>query len=132
MAKHRVAIIAASGGRDAAYKALNIATAAAAMGDEAAIFFTFEGLRLIHKELYSNLPLPPGMAGMEGALAASGVPSIPELAATAREMGVQFVACQMTMDLMGIQESDLLPGVKVGGAATFLAYAYGADVTLSF
>jgi peroxiredoxin family protein len=45
----RVAIIASNGGLFNAYKVLNIATAAAATDQEVAIFFTFEGLNLIHK-----------------------------------------------------------------------------------
>lgn len=129
---HKVAIIAANGGKDAAYKVLNIATAAAAMGDEVAVFFTFEGLNLIHKQMYKNLQLPAGMAGMEGAFKANNVPDIPELAAMAQEMGVKFIACQMTMDLMGITAANLLDGIEVGGAATFLSFSYDANVTLAF
>lgn len=132
MPNRRVAIIAANGGRDAGYKALNIATAAAAMGDEVGIFFTFEGLKLIHRQMYGQLPLSSGMAGLEGAFQANNVPSIPELAGMAQEMGVKFIACQMTMDLMGIAADDLVEGIEVGGAATFLAFAYDADVTLTF
>lgn len=45
----RVAIIAANGGLFDAYKVFNIATAAAASDQEVSIFFTFEGLNLIHK-----------------------------------------------------------------------------------
>jgi peroxiredoxin family protein len=129
---HKVAIIAANGGRDAAYKVLNIASAAAAMGDEVAIFFTFEGLKLIHKQMNGNLALPAAMAGMEGAFKASNVPEVPELVAMAQEMGVKYIACQMTMDLMSIAPADLVEGIEVGGAATFLAFAYDADVTLTF
>lgn len=132
VSNRKVAIIAADGGRDAAYKVLNIATAAAAMGDEVAVFLTFEGLKLIHKQMYGNLALPPGMQGLEGPLEANNVPPIPELVATAQEMGVRLIACQMTMDLMGIGAEELVDQVEVGGAATFLASAYDADVTLTF
>lgn len=132
MSNRKVAIIAANGGKDAAYKVLNIANAAAAMGDEVAVFFTFEGLKLIHKQLYGNLALPAGMEGLEGSFKANNVPEIPELVAMAQEMGVKFIGCQMTMDLMGVPEGDLVEGIEVGGAATFLAFAYDADVTLTF
>ena len=47
---NKVAIIAANGGLFDAYKVFNIATAAAASDKEVAIFFTFEGLNLIHKQ----------------------------------------------------------------------------------
>ena len=56
----KVAIIASNGGLFDAYKVFNIATAAAATDAEAAIFFTFEGLNLIHKQAYQQLPLPAG------------------------------------------------------------------------
>ncbi len=56
----KVAIIASNGGLFDAYKVFNIATAAAATDSEVAIFFTFEGLNLIHKQGYRQLPLPAG------------------------------------------------------------------------
>lgn len=80
----KVAIIAANGTLDAAYKVFNIATAAASMGSEVAVFFTFDGLKLIHREAYRALPMPAAMQGMEGALAAHNVPTIPELVEIAR------------------------------------------------
>ena len=128
----KLAMIAANGGLDAAYKVLNIATAAAAMDTEVAIFFTFEGLKLIHTQANAQLPLPASMVGMEEAFKVHNVPSVPELIAMAQEMGVKFIACQMTMDLMGITSADLVDGHEVGGAATFLAFASEADVSLTF
>ena len=128
----KLAMIAANGGLDAAYKVLNIATAAAAMDTEVAIFFTFEGLKLIHTKANAQLPLPASMAGMEETFKVHNVPSVPELIAMAQEMGVKFIACQMTMDLMGITSADLVDGHEVGGAATFLAFASEADVSLTF
>ncbi len=132
MSERKVAIIASNGGLDAAYKVFNIATAAASMGAEVSIFFTFEGLKLIHREAYKNLPLPASMEQLKDAFKANGVPEIPELVSMAREMGVKLIACQMTMDVMGIGHEQLVDGVEVGGAATFLAAAYDADVSLTF
>jgi len=45
---------------------------------------------------------------------------------------VKLIGCQMTMDVMGVKESDLIEGVEVGGAATFLDYATDASIQLSF
>ncbi|HYF91034.1 MAG TPA: DsrE/DsrF/DrsH-like family protein [Symbiobacteriaceae bacterium] len=132
MSERRIAIIAANGGLDAAYKVFNIATAAASMGSEVAIFFTFEGLKLIHKEAYGSLALPAGMEGLKNAFKANNVPDVPELVGIARELGVKFIACQMTMDLMGIAKEHLVETIEVGGAATFLAFAHDADVSLTF
>lgn len=132
MSERKVAIIAANGGMDAAYKVLNIATVAASMGAEVSVFFTFEGLKLIHKQANANLALPAAMEGLQGAFAAQNIPPVPELVGIAQELGIKFIACQMTMDLMGITESDLVEGIEVGGAASFLAVAYEADLSLTF
>lgn len=132
MANQKVAIIASNGGLDTGYKVFNLATAAASMGAEVSIFFTFAGLKLIHNQANGNLALPAGMEEMQGAFKAHGVPSIPELVDVARELGVQFIGCQMTMDVMGIGPEQLVEGVEVGGAATFLAAAFDAGVTLTF
>jgi peroxiredoxin family protein len=132
MANRKLAIIAANGGRDSAYKVFNIATAAAAMEMEVAIFFTFGGLTLINKQANTALPLPTGMEGMAEAFVAHGVPTVPELVDMALDLGIKFIGCQMTMDLMKMPREDLVDGVEVGGAATFLAFAQDADVTLTF
>ncbi|GGK08913.1 NADH dehydrogenase [Lentibacillus kapialis] len=96
----RVAIIAANGGMFDAYKVFNIATAAAASDKEVGIFFTFEGLNLIHKEAHKNLPLPEGKEHFQEGFEKANVPSISELLEMAQEMGVKMIGCQMTMDVM--------------------------------
>ncbi|MTH53971.1 sulfur reduction protein DsrE [Bacillus mangrovi] len=128
----RTAIIASNGGLSDAYKVFNIATAAAATDQEAAIFFTFEGLNLIHKEGNKQLSMPEGKEHFAEGFAKANVPSIPELAAMAKEMGVTFIGCQMTMDVMGLTTDDFIDGIEVGGAVTFLEFAKDADVTLTF
>lgn len=132
MSERKLAIIAASGGMDAAYKVFNIATAAASMGTEVTIFFTFDGLSLIHREAYGSLPLPPSMEGLQERFKEQNIPPVPELVSIAQELGVNYVACQMTMDLMGVEKEQLVDGIEVGGATSFLAFAYDADVTLTF
>ncbi|WP_044748937.1 DsrE/DsrF/DrsH-like family protein [Bacillus alveayuensis] len=131
MAK-KVAIIAANGGLFDAYKVFNIATAAAATEAEVAIFFTFEGLNLIHKEAYKNLPIPEGKEHFQEGFQKANVPAIPELVEMAKEMGVKLIACQMTMDVMGLEKEHFVDGIDVGGAVTFLDFAKDADVTLTF
>jgi peroxiredoxin family protein len=41
-----------------------------------------------------------------------------------------MIACQMTMDVFGLKADDMIDGVEVGGAATFLNYAAEAHTTL--
>ncbi|WP_121614294.1 DsrE/DsrF/DrsH-like family protein [Mesobacillus foraminis] len=128
----KVAIIASNGGLFDAYKVFNIATAAAATDQEVAIFFTFEGLNLIHKEAYQQLPMPEGKEYFAEGFAKANVPAIPELLAMAQELGVNFIGCQMTMDVMGLEKEAFVEGIEVGGAVTFLEFAKDADVTLTF
>jgi peroxiredoxin family protein/TusA-related sulfurtransferase len=87
--------------------------------------------------IFSNfLGMLPGMTAfatwaMKKMFAAEGVATIPELVADCKEMGVKFIACQMTMDVMGCPNQDLIPEVDAcGGAAAFLAEAADADITL--
>ena len=131
MAK-RVAIIASNGGMFDAYKVLNIATAAAATDAEVGIFFTFEGLNLIHKDAHAQLPMPVGKEHFAEGFKNANVPGIPELVNMAKEMGVKLIACQMTMDVMGLEKEQFVEGIEVGGAVTFLDFAYDADITLTF
>jgi len=128
----KLAIIASNGGLFDAYKVFNIATAAAATDQEVAVFFTFEGLNLIHKEAYKQLPMPEGKEHFAEGFAKANVPAIPELVEMAIEMGVKFIGCQMTMDVMGLEKEAFVDGIEVGGAVTFLEFANGADVTLTF
>ncbi|MFX3632714.1 MAG: DsrE/DsrF/DrsH-like family protein [Candidatus Pristimantibacillus sp.] len=128
----KVAIIASNGGLFDAYKVFNIATAAAATEAEVAIFFTFEGLNLIHKQAHHQLPLPEGKEHMVEGFTKANVPSIPEMVAMAQDLGVKIIACQMTMDVMSLTKEDFIDGIEVGGAVTFLDFAKDANVSLSF
>ena len=85
----KVAIIASNGGLFDAYKVFNIATAAASMDQEVAIFFTFEGLNLIHKEANKQLPMPEGKEHFAEGFAVANVPPIPDMVAMSQELGVK-------------------------------------------
>lgn len=62
----------------------------------------------------------------------ANIPSIPQMLEMARESGVKLIACQMTMDVSGFEKEHFIDGVEVGGAVTFLDFAYDADVTVTF
>ena len=153
-AKKHAMIIASKGTLDWAYPPLILATAGAAAGMEASIFFTFYGLNIIHKDFERKLkvspvahpgmpmPLPmpdivtalPGMTAfatgmMKGMFRKKNVATIKELLDVARETGVKLIACQMTMDVFDYKESDFLPGVEFGGAAAALSEARKSHVT---
>lgn len=151
--KKRLAIISAHGGLDDAYPPMILATTAAAMDFEVAIFFTFYGLNLVHKKKMKKLKVPsianpampmpvpniigviPGMTRMATMMMKrwmkkANVATYQELLDAAVESGVRLIGCQMTMDVMGIKKEDLIDGIEIGGAATFLEFAKDADVTL--
>lgn len=152
---NRLAIIAVHGTLDMAYPPLILATAALALDMEAAIFFTFYGLEILKKDNADKLkvapignpampvPVPnivgmlPGMTGMatgmmNGWMKKANTAKLSELLEMAVEGGVRLIACQMSMDVMGIKKEDLIDGVEVGGAASFLSYASENAMTLSF
>ena len=159
MAK-KLAIIAVHGSMDMAYPPLILATAAVAMDMVAAISFTFYGLQIIKKGNADKLrvapvanpampqPVPglsvpnlfgvlPGMTAvatgmMNSWMKKSNVAKLGELLDMAVEMDVRMIACQMSMDVMGIKKEDLIDGIEVGGAATFLEYASDDAIALSF
>lgn len=58
------------------------------------------------------------------------VDSLETLLETALANGVKMVACNMSMDLMGIKEEELISGVDFGGVATYLGQAQDANVNL--
>jgi len=152
---NRLAIIAAHGTLDAAYPPLILATAGAAMDIETAIFFTFYGLEILKKGKADHLQVAPianpampvsipnivgmlpGMTGMatgmmNGWMQKAHVAKLSELLEAASEFGVRLIACQMTMDVMGIKKEDMIDGIEIGGAATFLEFASQNAISLTF
>ena len=61
-----------------------------------------------------------GTAMIKGGMRSKRIDSLPALMAKAREQGVRLIACQMSMDMMGIKAEELVEGVEVGGVATFI------------
>jgi peroxiredoxin family protein len=59
-----------------------------------------------------------------------GVATIEQLRESCLESGVKMIGCQMTMDVFGFKKEQFVDGTEIGGAATFLEYASGADITL--
>ena len=59
-----------------------------------------------------------------------GVATIEELRSACLELDVKLIGCQMTMDVFGFKKEEFVEGTEIGGAATFLEYASGADIQL--
>jgi len=58
------------------------------------------------------------------------VDSLEDLLQTAMDNGVEMIACQMSMDVMGVDQAELLDGVQIGGVATYLEEAEQSNVNL--
>ncbi|SFR33162.1 MULTISPECIES: DsrE/DsrF/DrsH-like family protein [Halorubrum] len=148
----KMSIIATKGTLDMAYPPLILASTAAAFGYEVTVFHTFWGLDILHEERSKslklssvgnpNMPVPnavaalPGMDRvttrmMEKRIADNDTATVEELLETSLDMGVEFQACQMTIDLMDYDEDDFYDGVTAGvGAATALQDMAEADIQL--
>jgi peroxiredoxin family protein len=110
---NKATIIAHSGDMDKIYSALIIGNGALAMGMEASIFFTFWGLERLKKGGLEKGPLSKmNMLGL-GKLMVKlkmkkvGVASLERLLQDFKELGGKILACDMTMEIMGIKKEEL-------------------------
>ena len=143
---------------DKALATFVLANGAAATGQKVTIFFTFWGLNVlkkvqkpsVQKDFFgkmfgmmlpsSSLKLKLSQMNMFGMgsrmmrflMKRKGVDSLESLRSQALAQGVEFIACQMSMDMMGIQHEELLDEVTIGGVATYmereLIYIGGQDM----
>ncbi len=146
-----------SGDLDKALAGFNLAIAAAAMGIEVVMFYTFWGLNILREA--KKVSKPKGLKRkIFGAMNKGGAnklplsrfhrlgigtkmikqlmnemkfPPLPDLMKLAKSLGVKFVACTTTMGMMGLTKDDLIPEVdSFAGAATYLANASQAKINL--
>ncbi len=149
-------IVLMSGDFDKVMGAFIIANGALAMGKEVTIFATFWGLDPIKKPSFSTAgrgllekmvlwmrpkgvdKLPTSKMNFGGVgpklfrfmMGRKNVESLGSLVSMAQEFGLKIIACQMSMDVMGIKKEDLLDGIEVGGVAAFLESSYKSNTTL--
>lgn len=149
-------LICFSDNLDRAIATFILANGAAATGGKVSIFFTFWGLNVIKKKhgpavkktftekMFARM-LPKSsdslslskmnMMGMgskmiRGIMKKKNIDSLESLIQQAMANGVEFIACQMTMDMMGIKKEELLDGVTVGGVASYMQKAEESGVNL--
>lgn len=153
-----MSIIVTKGSLDWAYPPFILATTAAAMDVNVTMFFTFYGLPLLKKQMNTKfttlgnaamempmmgghmampnllgmLPGTGAMAGkmMKNLMARKGVASLEELREAAIDLEVRMIACQMTMDLFEYSMDDMIDGIELGGAATYMESALKSDINL--
>lgn len=156
VAKDNKTMVVFSGDLDKAIASFIIANGAASMGKKVTMFFTFWGINILRKtehvpvkksfiESMFGKMMPRGskklklsnmnMAGMgpmmiKKIMKDKNVSSLEELMAAAIASGVEVVACQMSMDLLGLKEEELIAGVKIGGVGYYLGEAEDSNVNL--
>ncbi|HFI0070645.1 TPA: FAD-dependent oxidoreductase [Streptococcus suis] len=151
--KDGATMVVFSGDLDKALASMIIASGAAAYGKKVTIFFTFWGLSILKKQKVkksglaklfdimlpskaNNLPLSQMNMGGMGAsmikyiMKQKNVDSLPDMIEQAHQLGVKFVACTMSMDLMGIEKEELFDFVEYGGVATFIGDSEQANMQL--
>ena len=141
---------------DRALATFVLANGAAATGHKVSIFFTFWGLNVIKrvkkpavkKDFFGkmfSLMLPSdsrklklsqlsmfgiGDKMMRYIMRKKNISQLEELRQQAMDSGVEFIACQMSMDMMGVCKEELIDGVTIGGVATYMNRAEDACVNL--
>jgi peroxiredoxin family protein len=111
--KGKVTIVLHSGDMDKVYSALIIANGALSVGMEVSIFFTFWGLQRLKKGGLDKGPLSKmnmlgaGKAMVKQRMKAANVASLERLLNDFKELGGKILACDMTMEIMGIKKEDL-------------------------
>ena len=141
---------------DKALATFILANGAAATGQKTTIFFTFWGLNVIKKvskpkvkkDIFGRMfgmMLPAhslklhlskmsmfgiGDKMMRHIMKIKSIESLENLRQQALDNGVEFIACQMSMDVMGVKREELLDEVTVGGVATYMERADQANMNL--
>jgi NADPH-dependent 2,4-dienoyl-CoA reductase/sulfur reductase-like enzyme/peroxiredoxin family protein/rhodanese-related sulfurtransferase/TusA-related sulfurtransferase len=154
--KNGASIVVFSNDFDKAIAALVLANGAAASGKHVTMFYTFWGLTVLRQKtnkkikkdamgkMFSTM-LPSDMehlklsgmnfAGlgpkmMKSRMKKKNIDQLRSMYNQAKAQGVKMIACQMSMDIMGISAEELLPGAEIGGVATYMADASECDVNL--
>jgi peroxiredoxin family protein/rhodanese-related sulfurtransferase/TusA-related sulfurtransferase len=152
----RATLVVFSDEFDRALASLVIANGAASAGKKVSMFFTFWGLNLLKKhtpvrvkkdfmgKMFSRM-LPKNstdlklsklnMLGigpklMRNRMKSLKIGSLEDMFQAAIENDVELIACQMSMDVMGVKKEELVDGVIVGGVATYLGEAHQSRVNL--
>jgi peroxiredoxin family protein/rhodanese-related sulfurtransferase/TusA-related sulfurtransferase len=141
---------------DKALATFVLANGAAATGKKVTVFFTFWGLNVIkkvkkprvEKDIFGKMfgmMLPShslklklskmnmfgiGAKMMRHIMKVKGVESLESLRSQALEQGVEFIGCQMSMDVMGVKREELLDECTIGGVASYMERAEKANVNL--
>ncbi len=134
----KATIIVHSGEMDKIYSALIVANGALAMGMEASLFFTFWGLQRLKKGRLEKGPLSKmNMLGLgkwmiKRKMKRAGVASLERLLQDFNELGGKILACDMTMEIMGVKKEDLREDLisEYCAVGTYINEARESTITL--
>jgi len=134
----KATIIVHSGDLDKIYSALIVANGALAMGMDASLYFTFWGLLRLKKGGLSKGPLSKmnlfglGRLMIKNRMHKTNVASLERLMADFKELGGKVIACEMTMEIMGVKKSDLNEDIidTYGAVGTYIQEARESAITL--
>ncbi len=150
----KISLICFSGDFDRLVATFTLASGAAAVGYEVHVFFTFWGLNILRKAR-GRQPIGKGVLArffnflqggarhlplsrlnfcglsprlMTYMMRKRNVATLPELVDAANALGVRLYACDMSMNILGLEKADFIPEVReVIGVAKFLEYSSGGD-----
>lgn len=134
----RATIILHSGDMDKLYSALIIGNGALSMGMEVSIFFTFWGLQRLQKSGLEKGPLSKmhllglGKWMINRRMNKAKVASLEKLMADFKDLGGKIIACEMTMEIMGVRRQDLREDLidEYGAVGTYIEEARRSQITL--
>lgn len=134
----RMTIVLHSGDMDKVYSALIIANGALAMGMEVTIFFTFWGLQRLKRGALEKGPLSKmhflglGKWMVKQRMKRANVASLDKMLQDFKELGGKIMACDMTMEIMGIRPEDLRQDLidQYCAAGSYIQEARNSQVTL--
>ncbi|MDD3053250.1 MAG: FAD-dependent oxidoreductase [Endomicrobiaceae bacterium] len=150
-------IVVFSNDLDKVIASMIIANGAVASGKKVTMFFTFWGLNVLRKSILNkkvkkniiekmfSMMMPKGinklklskmnMLGfgtlmMKMVMKSKNVSTLQQLIDDAQKNGVKFIACNMSMDVMGVKQEELIDGVEIGGVAKYIAESNNANSNL--
>jgi len=134
----KLTIVVHSGDMDKIYSALIIANGALSMGMEASLYFTFWGLQRLQKGGLEKGPLSKmhmlgiGKSMIKQRMDKANVSSLERLMKDFKELGGKIIACDMTMEIMGIKKEDLREDLitEYGAVGTYIQEARESSINL--
>ncbi|HEX7467366.1 MAG TPA: DsrE/DsrF/DrsH-like family protein [Methanobacterium sp.] len=134
----KATIVVHSGDMDKIFSALIICNGALSMGMEASLYFTFWGLERLKKDGLEKGPLSKmNMGGLgkrmiNSRMKQSNVASLERLIKDYKELGGKIIACEMTMEIMGVKKEDLRQELidEYGAVGTYIREARDSKITL--